>query len=95
MTDAAIGQARGSELTGKVALVTGGARNIGRAIALSLAAGGASVMVNTNKSEALARETVALAEAAGNHRRQPPCRRNGRDSRNSYGRGDGGALRPS
>lgn len=37
---------RGDELAGKVALVTGGARNIGRAIARSLGAGGAAVMVN-------------------------------------------------
>ena len=36
----------GRELSGKVVLVTGGARNIGRAIARALAAGGADVMVN-------------------------------------------------
>jgi 3-oxoacyl-[acyl-carrier protein] reductase len=53
------------ELAGKVALVTGAARNIGRAIALSLADAGAAVMVNANTSEAGAKETVALIEAAG------------------------------
>src|SRR5205814_5430943 len=55
----------GDELAGKVALVTGGARNIGRAICRSLAAGGAAVMVNARTSRAQAEETVALIEQAG------------------------------
>jgi 3-oxoacyl-[acyl-carrier protein] reductase len=55
----------GTELAGKVALVTGAARNIGRAIARSLAAGGAAVMVNANTSRAEAEQTVAMIEAAG------------------------------
>ena len=55
----------GDELAGKVALVTGGARNIGRAISRALAAGGCSVMVNANTSEAEAKETVALVTQAG------------------------------
>ena len=38
------------ELAGKAAIVTGSARNIGRAIALDLAAGGASVLINARQS---------------------------------------------
>jgi 3-oxoacyl-[acyl-carrier protein] reductase len=53
------------ELGGKVALVTGGARNIGRAIGRALAEGGAAVMVNANTSRADAEQTVAMIEAEG------------------------------
>lgn len=60
-----VGMRRGDELAGKVALVTGGARNIGRAISRALAAGGATVMVNANTSRELALETVAMIEKAG------------------------------
>jgi 3-oxoacyl-[acyl-carrier protein] reductase len=60
-----IGMTPGGELLGKVALVTGGARNIGRAICRSLAAGGATVMVNANTSQKEARQTVTIIKSKG------------------------------
>ena len=49
----------GNELAGHVAVVTGSGRNIGRAIALALADGGAAVMVSARRS---VREAEAVAE---------------------------------
>ena len=52
-------------LQGKVALVTGGARDIGQAVSLALAAAGAKVAVNTCHSADAAEETVAKIKADG------------------------------
>jgi 3-oxoacyl-[acyl-carrier protein] reductase len=53
------------EFTDKVAVVTGGSRGIGRAIALRLAEGGAIVVVNYHRNEAAAAEVVDQIKANG------------------------------
>ncbi|WP_282294961.1 glucose 1-dehydrogenase [Stenotrophomonas sp. PS02289] len=49
----------------KVAIVTGGGRDIGREISLKLAAAGARVCINYANDDASAQETLRLVEAAG------------------------------
>lgn len=53
------------DLTGQVALVTGGGRGIGRAIARELATAGATVIVNYREGAAAAEESVAAILDAG------------------------------
>ena len=60
-------------LEGKIALVTGAAKGIGRAIALMLAAEGATVVVNYNGSKEKAEQTVEEIKALGADGRAWQC----------------------
>ena len=53
------------QLSGKVALVTGASKGVGRGIAIALARHGATIVINYNRDLAGAQETLALVEAAG------------------------------
>lgn len=59
-------------MAGRIALVTGGSRGIGRAVALRLAAAGDTVYLNYKRNEEAAQETAALAAASRG--RAIPCR---------------------
>lgn len=52
-------------MKGKVAIVTGGSRDIGRQVSIKLAAAGAKVCVNYFGNKALADETVQIIKDAG------------------------------
>src|SRR5881409_1459789 len=55
------------KLTGRTALVTGGSRGIGRAIALALAQEGADVAINYVSSEPAAKEVAEQIRKSGRH----------------------------
>ena len=52
-------------MKGKVAIVTGGARDIGRQASLKLAAAGAKVCINYFGNEEMAKETLQMIKDAG------------------------------
>jgi len=53
------------KLSGRVALISGGGRGIGRAISLALAQDGAALAINYRRDEQAAHETLAAVEALG------------------------------
>lgn len=61
------------EFAGRVALVTGGSRGIGRAIALQLARDGADVAISYASREETARKTAAEIEGFGRRVLHAPC----------------------
>jgi hypothetical protein len=61
------------DLTGKVAVVTGATRGIGRAIVQTLAGAGADVVVSSRKSEACASVAQEVAASTGRRAEAIPC----------------------
>ena len=57
--------AEAQALAGKVAIITGSGKNIGKAIALRLAADGVAVVVNGRGDRAIVEETASEIRAAG------------------------------
>jgi 3-oxoacyl-[acyl-carrier protein] reductase len=55
----------GEALSGKVVLITGGARNLGRAMATAFAAAGAAIAINARSTRPELADAVAAVEAAG------------------------------
>jgi NAD(P)-dependent dehydrogenase (short-subunit alcohol dehydrogenase family) len=84
------------DLKGRVAIITGAGRSIGRAMAIELAAGGAAVVVNVRSNRAEAESVVKEIEAAGGRAMAavadvidaPAVQRMAKDTLDRYGRID-------
>jgi NAD(P)-dependent dehydrogenase (short-subunit alcohol dehydrogenase family) len=59
------------DLTGRVAIVTGSSRGIGRAIAERLAEHGATVIISSRKADACAETSAAINGACGRKAAKP------------------------
>ena len=59
------------DLTGRVAIVTGSSRGIGRAIAERLAEHGATVIISSRKADACAETAAAINRARGREAAKP------------------------
>ena len=59
------------DLTGRVAIVTGSSRGIGRAIAERLAEHGATVVISSRKADACAETAAAINQARGREAAKP------------------------
>ncbi|MDP9863777.1 MULTISPECIES: SDR family NAD(P)-dependent oxidoreductase [Streptosporangium] len=57
----------GADLTGQVALVTGGSAGLGQAIALALAQAGCTVVVSSRRQDACLRAAAQITAATGRH----------------------------
>src|SRR5205085_6936249 len=63
--EAEMAEPQGQPLAGKVAIITGSGKNIGKAIAMRLAADGAAIVVNGRGDRAIVEETASEIRAAG------------------------------